>query len=131
MNLQMDEQIKTERAILGTIILDNQLFEAADCWGLSLQHFQVEAHRKIFDAMWRIFAQGLPIDLVTLTEELRSSGHFDEIGGTPALTGLFENEFSVKDLRSNITLIRKSFWQKLTTPRLCSACAAKKVSEDA
>src|SRR3712207_2737220 len=43
--------------------------------------FYSETHRVLYGAMMRLYSRGEPIDQLTLTNELRSMGEFDRIGG--------------------------------------------------
>jgi replicative DNA helicase len=52
--------------------------------------FYREASRRLFRAMRRLFERGEAIDPVTLTEELRTSGELDSVGGPAYLAELIE-----------------------------------------
>src|SRR3712207_7830971 len=43
--------------------------------------FYSEVHRIIYGAMTRLYSRGEPIDQLTLTNELRSIGEFEKVGG--------------------------------------------------
>jgi replicative DNA helicase len=48
---------------------------------LAPEDFYSEVHRIIYGAMTRLYSRGEPIDQLTLTNELRSIGEFEKIGG--------------------------------------------------
>ncbi|HZY56674.1 MAG TPA: replicative DNA helicase, partial [Rubrobacteraceae bacterium] len=48
---------------------------------LAMEDFYSETHRVLYGAMMRLYSRGEPIDQLTLTNELRSIGEFDRIGG--------------------------------------------------
>ncbi|UCH28034.1 MAG: replicative DNA helicase [Trueperaceae bacterium] len=82
--------MEAEQSVLGSILLDNEAFAVIE--GLiSAEHFYKEGHRKIFRAMDRLFRRGEPLDLVTLTEELRQSGELEGVGSVPYLIGLVDS----------------------------------------
>jgi replicative DNA helicase len=84
------QNIEAEQSVLGSILLDNEAYAVIE--GLiSAQHFYKEGHRKIFRAMDRLFRRGEPLDLVTLTEELRQSGELEGVGSVPYLIGLVDS----------------------------------------
>lgn len=71
---------EAERAVIGAILLNND--------GLALvqgllrpDHFYVEAHRLIYDAMLAVAATGAPLDAVTVGNELIRRDHLSRIGG--------------------------------------------------
>jgi len=81
------QNLDAEQSVLGSILLDNEVYAALE-GTLRAEHFYKEAHRKVFKGMERLFHRGDPIDLVTLTEELRQGGELDAVGNVPYLIGL-------------------------------------------
>ncbi len=79
--------LEAEMSVLGAIMLDNEVYAGLE-GVLTPEHFYKEAHRKIFRAMERLHRHGDPVDLVTLTEELRSSGELESVGSINYLIGL-------------------------------------------
>jgi replicative DNA helicase len=58
---------------------------------LRASDFYMEAHRTIFETMLRLFDRGEPVDLITLSEELRRMGVLETTGGPAALALLVEH----------------------------------------
>lgn len=82
--------IDAEVSVLGSILLDNDtLINLGD--QVTSDMFYRESHRKIFAAMRLLADRGQPIDLVTLSEELRAKNVLDEVGGVSYLVGLSES----------------------------------------
>ncbi len=79
--------VEAEQSVLGSMLLDKEAIiialEILD--GLD---FYREAHKEIFEAMYDLFNENKPVDLVTLTEELKKRETLDAIGGIPYLTSL-------------------------------------------
>ena len=50
--------------------------------------FYLEAHQLIFKAMLRLFEKSQPIDILTVSEELKKSGELEKIGGAYYLVEL-------------------------------------------
>lgn len=55
------------------------------------EDFYREAHQRIYSAMWHLAERGEPVDLVTLTDELRARGQLDAVGGVSYLTTLLDS----------------------------------------
>lgn len=69
-----------EQAVLGALMLErNAVNEAIDI--LQPESFYVDAHRRIFDAILNLFRNDQPIDILTVTEELKKRGELDIVGG--------------------------------------------------
>ena len=84
------QNLEAEQSVLGSVLLDNEVFSRIE-GNLRVDHFYKEGHRKIFRAMERLFRRGDPIDLVTITEELRQSGDLEGVGSVPYLIGLADS----------------------------------------
>ncbi len=82
--------LDAEQSVLGSILLDNETYASLEGM-LAADHFYKEGHRKIFRAIERLFRRGDPMDLVTLTEELRQSGELESVGSVPYLIGLADS----------------------------------------
>ena len=81
--------LEAERAVLGAILLEREsLPKAVEL--LKPSDFYKEGHRKIFDTMIGLFERNEPVDLLTLSEELRRRHDLDEVGGAAALAALVE-----------------------------------------
>ena len=79
--------LEAERSLLGSMLLDE---EAADAVidKVTTQAFYSEAHRTIFDAIMKLRSEGVPIDLITVTDAMRSEGTLAEVGGASAISAL-------------------------------------------
>ncbi|MDQ4003163.1 MAG: replicative DNA helicase, partial [Actinomycetota bacterium] len=58
---------------------------------LAAEDFYSETHRVLYGAMMRLYAKGEPIDQLTLSDEMRSVGEFDRIGGRQYVFRLVES----------------------------------------
>ncbi|MCC6865379.1 MAG: replicative DNA helicase [Ignavibacteria bacterium] len=69
-----------EMNILGGMIIDNALIDAVNTI-LTPKHFYVQANGLIFKAISELKDRNEPVDIITLTEELKSRGELDAVGG--------------------------------------------------
>ncbi|HEY3294855.1 MAG TPA: replicative DNA helicase [bacterium] len=80
---------ESEQALLGALLLDASAFSrVADL--LDDKSFYRPAHALVYTAMHELDAHHEPIDLITVTEQLRRMGKLEEIGGPVFLTELAE-----------------------------------------
>jgi replicative DNA helicase len=82
--------LDAERAALGAVLLEGREALPRVVEVLRPPDFYTEAHRTIFETMLRLFDRGEPVDLITLSEELRRLGQLEFVGGPPALAQLVE-----------------------------------------
>ena len=76
-------------AVLGAMLISKESVETVSEI-LQAKHFYNDSNRKIFDAIVSLFAKNQPVDIVTLTEELKKSGRLEELGGQKYLADLME-----------------------------------------
>jgi replicative DNA helicase len=72
--------LEAEKAVIGAMLV-SEMAASAVAERLTAEDFYSEVHRIIYGAMTRLYARGEPIDQLTLTNELRSIGEFDKVGG--------------------------------------------------
>jgi len=81
--------VEGEQAILAGLLLDNSqaatVFEVLD-----VSDLYKEPHRFVFSALRAIFDREMPLDFVTLTDELQKGGKLEAAGGTVYLTELID-----------------------------------------
>lgn len=81
------QDLEAEKSLLGAILLSDQAFPDL----LSLvraEDFYEPRHVTIFQGMTDLYEKRRPIDLMTLTSELKAKGKLKSIGGSPYLTEL-------------------------------------------
>ena len=78
-----------ERAILGSILDNHEHFHEAAV-RLSAETFSLDSHRRIFNRMTAMAAEGQAINLLLLMEALRSNRELESIGGAAYLASLTE-----------------------------------------
>ncbi|KPI46220.1 MULTISPECIES: replicative DNA helicase [unclassified Clostridioides] len=79
--------VESEQSILGSILLDKDAIITVT-ETIKPNDFYKEAHKIIYECMITLSNKGEPIDLITLTEELRKQGHLNDIGGISYITSL-------------------------------------------
>lgn len=85
----MPQNSEAEMAVLGCMLLEKELINRA-IEKLKPEYFYYPAHRAVYEAIVSLFDESLPIDLIALTEKLRSMNQLDSIGGASFLTRLLE-----------------------------------------
>ncbi|BDG61843.1 replicative DNA helicase [Caldinitratiruptor microaerophilus] len=81
------QNLEAEQSVLGAMLLERDA--ALQVAGiLSPEDFYADRHRVIFQAMQALAARGEPVDLITVSEELRRAGQLEEAGGLTYLTYL-------------------------------------------
>jgi len=81
------QAVDIEMAVLGAMLLEKEAIGKA-LEVLNENVFYKPAHTSIFKAMIDLFERSEPVDLITLSEELRRRGELEKIGGEYYLTEL-------------------------------------------
>ncbi|MCL5005735.1 MAG: replicative DNA helicase [Acidobacteria bacterium] len=79
--------LEAERALLGSILLDNGALNQALEF-IDKNDFFSDAHRTMFDKMLFLSEKNRTIDLVTLSEELSREGLLEKVGGAGYIAAL-------------------------------------------
>lgn len=79
--------IEAEQAVIGAIFLEPDVFSTAS-ERIGPADFYRASHEVIFEAMYKLFEKGEPIDIVTVTTLLANSDKLDIAGGVTYLTDL-------------------------------------------
>jgi len=79
------QNLEAEQSVLGAILIDNNALPR--CLEiLDPEDFYKLSHRKIFFAMTDLFDKNEPIDLITLTDQLKKNDELEAVGGIAYLS---------------------------------------------
>ncbi len=81
------QNVEAEMAVLGSMIIDENAVSVA-LESLTRESFYKDSHRRIFEVICNLFNANKPVDLITLTDELKRLGTLENIGGVSFLTEL-------------------------------------------
>jgi len=98
--------LDAERAVLGAVLLEGRETLPRVIELLRSTDFYTEAHRTIYEAMLRLFDRGEPVDLITLSEELRRIAALEAVGGPAALALLVEHASIAAHLTAYGSIVR-------------------------
>ncbi len=83
----LPSSMDAERSILGAILLDNAAyFQASE--SIRAEEFSLDSHRRIFARVSDMMEASRPVDIITLSEELRQQQQLEAIGGVSYLASL-------------------------------------------
>ena len=95
-----------ERAVLGGILLDNEYLSVARAV-LQPSDFFLTPHSQIFQRMTLMADSGLPIDLVTLEEELKRTGELEKAGGVDYVAQLIDGVPRVANVAQYARIVKE------------------------
>jgi replicative DNA helicase len=105
------QAIDMEEAVLGAIMLEKEAVIAIlDI--LKPESFYKDAHRKIFKAISDLSAREFPVDLYTVTEELKAHDELDSVGGPLYLTQLTSKVVSAANVDYHARIVAQKYIQR-------------------
>jgi replicative DNA helicase len=100
--------IEAEQSVLGAMLLSDRTHYAFVIEeGLKPEDFYRERHREVYDSMRALFEAGESIDVLTVTEHLRSRGRLDAAGGQAEIDALTAAVPAVGNLRQYAQIVRE------------------------
>lgn len=105
------QAIDFEEAVLGAMMLEqNATGQVID--KLLSDMFYKEAHRFIFEAIRQVFESGNPVDLLSVTTQLRKNKKLEAIGGSYYLATLTNKVVSSANIEFYARIISEKFIQR-------------------
>lgn len=84
------QNLEAEKAALGSMLVEKEaIMRAIEI--LEPKHFYKDSHQRIFEAIVALFDRNEPVDITTLSEELKKRQLLTNIGGTAYLTSLINS----------------------------------------
>ncbi|MDP4656010.1 MAG: replicative DNA helicase [Algoriphagus sp.] len=98
------QAIELEEAVLGALMLEKDaLTSVIDI--LKVESFYKESHKVIFQAILDLFTESMPIDLLTVTTQLRKNGALEVAGGAFYITELTSKVASAANIEFHARII--------------------------
>ncbi len=105
------QAVELENAVLGALMLEKEAFlEVGDI--LKPEAFYKEAHIKIYTAIADLFGKQEPIDILTVTEQLKKNGTLADVGGRLYLAQLTSNVASAVNIAYHALIISQKHIQR-------------------
>ena len=106
------QAVPLEEAILGALMLDREIFDVVSDI-LRPETFYIESHQKIYRAIQTLRAGGNPVDLLTVTEQMRKEGTLDSIGGGYYLVELSHRVASAANAEFHSRIVQQKYMSRM------------------
>lgn len=107
-----------EDAVLGALMLERDAY-AIVCDLLRPESFYDPGNQKIYAAINKLGVMQQPIDMLTVTQQLRADGALDDVGGPVRISELTSNVASAAHIEYHARIVA----QKFLARRLISFCS--------
>lgn len=102
------QAVEFEAAVLGALMMDDNAVSTILDF-LSAKMFYVEAHQHIFQAIEKLFMLSQPIDLLTVTNQLRKEKMLEVVGGASYLASLTNRITSSANIEYHARVVMEKF----------------------
>ncbi len=100
------QDLESEKALLGSLLLSGEaIFEISDI--IKPTSFYASKHQIIFETIHDLVNRKEPVDLLTVSAELRNRKEFDQIGGASYLSELLGLVGSAANIKYYAAIVRK------------------------
>lgn len=100
-----------EEAILGALMLTKQINPSVFN-SIKPEYFYKDNHQKIYQAILTLRYNKKPIDILTVTAQLRSVGELEMIGGAYYITELTNRVASANNIETHILIVHQMFLKR-------------------
>ncbi|BDD04839.1 replicative DNA helicase [Aureibacter tunicatorum] len=98
------QALELEEVVLGALMLEKEaLTKVADI--LSPKSFYKDAHQEVYKAVLELFNKAEPVDILTVTEQLRKNGKLEFVGGAYYVTQLTSRVSSSANIEFHARII--------------------------
>ncbi len=105
------QALPLEEAVLGALMLDkDSIAIVIDI--LRAESFYSDAHQFIYKAILRLFERSQPVDILTVTEELKKAGELEKAGGGFNLVNLTNRVASAANIEYHARIISQKHIQR-------------------
>ncbi|MBM3403627.1 MAG: replicative DNA helicase [Bacteroidetes bacterium] len=105
------QAVELEEAVLGAMMLEKDALTAV-IEILQPEVFYKESHQAIFSAIKRLFGKSEPVDILTVTEELKRNGELEVAGGAYYITFLTNRIASGANIEYHSRILIQKFVQR-------------------
>jgi replicative DNA helicase len=127
---QLPYSLEAEQSVLGSVLMDPTVItQVLDV--VKPKYFYLPQHQEIFSAMVRMFGEGKVIDFVTLLDDLKAAGVYDDAGGKAYLLELAQMVPSIANVGAYAKIVREKYYlRSLITVSREIIASAEDESED-
>src|ERR1043165_3280706 len=100
-----------EEAVLGAVMLEKSAFDTV-IEILQPECFYVDAHQRIYKVFKSLADNHMPIDILTVVEELKRKEELDMVGGPYYITKLTNSVVSTANIEAHARIVLQKFIQR-------------------
>lgn len=101
------QNIEAEKSVLAACLLNPEAIEEA-ATKLTPQSFYRASHQRIFESMMDLYVRHIPIDHISLADNLNAQGQLEAVGGKAYLVELADNTFALTNWQNHVEIVKRT-----------------------
>ncbi len=106
-NKPIPSNIEAEKSALAACMLNAEVLEEI-LLKLKPENFYRPAHRIIYEAICDLHARRIPVDQISLADNLNASGQLDAIGGRSYIVDLADNTYALTNWSNHADIVKRT-----------------------
>ena len=106
-NKPIPANIEAEKSVLAACILNGDILEEI-LLKLKPEDFFRPAHKIIFEAIVNLNARRIPVDQISLADNLNATGQLDVVGGRSYIVDLADNTFALTNWSNHADIVKRT-----------------------
>jgi replicative DNA helicase len=104
---ELPHDIGAEKALLGSLLIDNKSFDEVSDIGLVMDDFYHPQYATIFEAIKDLYLESQPFDLIMVASKLNDHGKLEKVGGQTALVNICDDTGSAANIEHYAKIIKQ------------------------
>ena len=101
------QNIEAEKSVLAACLLNQEAIEEV-APKLVKENFYRAAHQRIYESMIDLYVRHIPIDHISLADNLKAMGQLEAVGGKPYLVELADNTFALTNWQNHVDIVKRT-----------------------
>ena len=101
------QNIEAEKSVLAACMLNQEAIEEV-APKLVKENFYRVAHQHIYESMMDLYVRHIPIDHISLADNLKAMGQLEAVGGKAYLIELADNTFALTNWQNHLEIVKRT-----------------------
>ena len=101
------QNIEAEKSVLAACLLNQEAIEDVAA-KLIPDNFYRAAHQRIFEAMLDLYTRHIPLDQISVADNLKASGQLEAVGGQAYILELASNSFALVNWQNHVEIVKRT-----------------------
>lgn len=102
---------EAEQSVLGSVLIDPQCMDRLS-GNIKPEHFYIQQHQAVYNVMSDMYMLNKAIDPVTVLDELKARGVYDDAGGKAYITQLVQVVPSAANIDAYIGIVKDKYYSR-------------------